>query len=68
MFVVSFDCHRVKPHKVAPSSGNELGDIEIKDYVVLPRGEDNPIPPLTLIMDVTMSTLTHNLLRWRSSS
>jgi len=27
----------------------------MKDYVVLPRGEDNPIPPRTLIMDVTVT-------------
>ncbi len=50
--------HRFKPHKVTPAAGNGRGDIETKDYVVLPRGEDNPIPPHTLIMDVTM---THDL-------
>jgi hypothetical protein len=36
--------HRIKPHKVATAAGNERGDIEIKDYVVLPRGEDDPLP------------------------
>jgi hypothetical protein len=36
--------HRVKTHKVDSTStvsGNEHGSIEIKDYVVLSRGEDN---------------------------
>ena len=28
--------HRVKTHKVTPVVGNERGDIEIKDYVILP--------------------------------
>jgi hypothetical protein len=31
--------HRVKVHEVAPAAGNERGDIETKDYVVLPREE-----------------------------
>ena len=47
--------HRVKTHKVTPATGNERGDIEIKDYVTLPPGEDNRIPPHTLIMDITMT-------------
>ena len=42
-------------HKVTDSTGNEHGDIEIRDYVILPRGEDNRIPPHTLFMDVTMT-------------
>ena len=46
---------RVKIHKVAPAVGNERGDAEIKDYVVLPRGEDNPLPPHPLMLDVTMT-------------
>ena len=37
--------HGVKTPKISPSTGNERGDIEIKDYVVLSRGEDNPLPP-----------------------
>jgi hypothetical protein len=28
---------------------------EIKDYVVLTRGDDNPLPPHTMIMDVTVT-------------
>ncbi len=47
--------HRVEAHKAATAAGNERGDIEIKDYVVLPRGGDNPLPARTLIMDVTMT-------------
>ena len=33
---------------------SERGDIEIKDYVILPRGEDDRLPPRTLVMDVTV--------------
>ncbi len=47
--------HRVKTHKITPAAGNERGDIEIQDYVFLPRGEDDRIPPRTLMMDVTMT-------------
>ena len=49
--------HRVVIHKVAPAVGNERGDVEIKDYVVLPRGEasDNRLPRHALILDVTMT-------------
>jgi hypothetical protein len=45
--------HRVENHKVAPAVGNERGNVEINDYVVLPRGEDNRLPPLPLILGVT---------------
>ena len=34
------------------------GDIEVKDYVIYPRGEDDRFPPRTMMMDVTM---THDL-------
>ncbi len=37
------------------SADNERGDIEIKDYVTLPRGADDRLPPRTLVMDVTMT-------------
>ncbi len=47
--------HRVKTHRITPAAGNERGDIEIKDYVFLPRGEDDRLPPRTLVMDVTMT-------------
>jgi len=49
--------HRVKTHNVTPDTGNERGDIEIKDYVILPHGEDDRIPPHTLVMDVTMTDM-----------
>jgi hypothetical protein len=46
--------HRVKTHRITPPVGNERGDIEIQDYVILPRGDDR-LPPRTLVMDVTMT-------------
>ena len=59
--------HRVTTHKVTPPTVHERGDIEIRDYVFLPREEDNRIPPHTLLMDVTMThdhlmdvTMTHD--------
>ncbi len=42
-------------HKITPGTVNERGDIEIQDYVFLSRGEDDRIPPRTLVMDVTMT-------------
>ncbi len=33
----------------------ERTDIEIQDYVILPHGEDDKLPPRTLVMDVTMT-------------
>ena len=50
--------HKVKTHRMTPATGNEHGDIQIKDYVILPHGEDDRLPPHTLVMDVTM---THDL-------
>jgi hypothetical protein len=47
--------HRVNTHRITPSAGNERGDIEIQDYAILPRGEDDRLPPRTLVMDVTMT-------------
>ena len=47
--------HRLNTHKVTPSTDNERVDVEIKDYVILPRGEDNRFPPHTLLMDDTMT-------------
>ena len=34
---------------------NRRGDVEIKDYVVLPRGGDTHRPPRPLMLDVTMT-------------
>ena len=47
--------HRVKTHRITPAAGNDRGDIEIQDYVILPHGEDDRFPPNTLVMDVTMT-------------
>ena len=47
--------HRVKTHRITPAADNERGDIEIKDYVISPRGEDDRLSPRTLVIDVTMT-------------
>jgi hypothetical protein len=47
--------HRVKTHRITSSAGDERGDIEIKDYVILTRGEVDRLPPRTLVIDVTMT-------------
>ncbi len=51
--------HRVKVHKITPVTGKERGDLEIKDYVVLQKPQeqaDRLPPPRTLIL---VFTLTH---------
>ena len=47
--------HRVKTHKVTPAVGHEHGDIEIGRYIVLPCGQDNRLPPRSLLLDFTMT-------------
>ena len=50
--------HRVKIHKITPVTGEERGDLEIKDYVVLQKPQaqaDRLPPPRTLILDFTMT-------------
>ena len=50
--------HKVKIHKIAPATGKERGDLEIKDYVVLQKPHeqaDRLPPPRTLILDFTMT-------------
>jgi hypothetical protein len=47
--------HRVQTHRITPVADNERGEIEIKDYVILPRREDDGLPPRTLVLDVTMT-------------
>jgi hypothetical protein len=37
--------HRIKTHRITPATVNERGDIEIKDYVILPHVEDDRLPP-----------------------
>jgi hypothetical protein len=57
--------HRVKFHKITPATGKERGDLEIKDYVVLqkPQEQADRLPaPRALILDFTW---THT--RYRSS-
>jgi hypothetical protein len=50
--------HRVKIHKITPVTGKERDDLEIKDYVVLQKPQeqaDQPPPPRTLILDFTLT-------------
>ena len=50
--------HKVKIHKITPSTDKERGDMEMKDYIVLqtPQTQDNLLPPPhTLMMDFTMT-------------
>jgi hypothetical protein len=49
--------HRVKIHKITPATGKERGDLEIKDYVVLqkPQEQTDRLPPRTLILDFTLT-------------
>ncbi len=50
--------HKVKMHKITPATGRERGDLEIKDYVVLKKTQDEADrlpPPRTLILDFTMT-------------
>ncbi len=47
--------HRVKIQKITSSTGEERGDLEIKDYVVLQKPQeqaDRLPPPRTLILDL----------------
>ncbi len=50
--------HRVKIHKITPVTGKEMGDLEIKDYVVLQKPQEQADllpPPRTLILDFTLT-------------
>ncbi len=50
--------HRVKIHKITPATDKERGDLEIKDYVVLQKPQeqtDHLPPPHTLILDFTLT-------------
>ena len=44
--------HRVKTHRITPAAVNERGDIEIKDYVILPHGEDDRLPPPVVLLSL----------------
>jgi hypothetical protein len=39
--------HKVKIHKITPATGKERSDLEVKDYVVLqkPQEQDDRLPP-----------------------
>jgi hypothetical protein len=50
--------HKIKIHKVTPTTGREWGDLEIKDCVVLQKHQekaDRLPPPRTLILDFTLT-------------
>jgi hypothetical protein len=50
--------HRVKIHKITPATDKERDDLEIKDYVVLQKPQeqaDRLPPPRTLILDFTLT-------------
>ncbi len=50
--------HKVKIHKITPATGKERRDLEIKDYVILQKPQDQAdrLPPsCTLILDFTMT-------------
>ena len=50
--------HKAKIHKITPATGKERGDLEIKDYVVLQKTQeqaDRLHPRRTLILDFTMT-------------
>jgi hypothetical protein len=50
--------HRVKIHIITQVTGKERDDLEIKDYTVLKKSQeqsDDPPPHRTLIMDFTLT-------------
>jgi hypothetical protein len=54
--------HKVKIHKITPATGKERGGLEIKDYVVLQKPQeqsDRLPPPRTSILDFTMTHTRH---------
>jgi hypothetical protein len=56
--------HRVKIHnKITPATGKERDDLEIKDYVVLQKPQeqaDRLPPPGTLILDFTLTHMRYD--------
>ncbi len=58
MFIFSRKKNGENQHKITPVTGNERGDLEVKDYIVLqkPQAQDNRRPsPHTLISNFTMT-------------
>ncbi len=50
--------HRVKIHKITPATGKKRDDLEIKDYVVLQKPQeqtDHLPPPRTLVLYLTLT-------------
>ncbi len=50
--------HRAKIHEITSTTGKELGDIEIRDNVVLQKPQEQAIclsPPHSLILDFIMT-------------
>ena len=50
--------HRLKIHKITSATGKERDDLEIKDYVVFQKTQEQSNrlpPPRTLIMDFTLT-------------
>ena len=61
--------HKVKIHKITPTTDKERGDIEMEDYVVFqkPEGQDTRLhPPRTLIVDFTMTHVRFGCSHLRS--
>jgi hypothetical protein len=55
--------HKVKIHKITPATGKERGDLEIKDYVVLQKPQeqaDRLPPPRTLMLHFTLTHSCYN--------
>ncbi len=42
--------HKVKIHKITPATGKEWGDLEIKDYVVLQKPQEQDESLLLLVI------------------
>ena len=56
--ILGSEGHKVKIHKITPAKGKERGDLEIKDYSVLQKPQeqtDRLPPPSPLILDFTMT-------------
>jgi hypothetical protein len=54
--------HRVKINKITPATGKERGDLEIKDYVVLqrPQEQDDRLPaPRGALREVARKKILH---------
>ena len=59
-FIINNSCElkKVQVHKITPATDKERVDLEIKDYVVLQKPQeqaDRLPPPRTLILDFTMT-------------